>query len=400
MTAYPPLWSPEVEARIRAEARNLDPQKVPEHVQMCVRCVVTNQRPRITFDASGVCSACRYWERKRNGIDWVARERELVALLDRHRRTSGYDVIVPASGGKDSSMVAHKLATEFGMHVLATKWAPFIYTDIGRRNWEAFGQHIDCIEARPAGLQHRKLARLALEYLGDPFEPFVFGQLAFPMRLAYDMGIGLVFGGENGDLEYTGHGDPNKSSWDIEDWDRVYLKGAGVTRLLDIGREVGAFTDDEARGLSDFYYIPDAPGVEYHHWGFYRNWSPTENFFYASDNTGFQPDDGRSEGTYTRAASLDDRLDAHHYFFGWLKYGIGRCTSDAAQEVRDGRRTRDEALALVGRYDGEVPQRHHAEVMDYLGLDQEQYGQIVRRFAEAPIGSAPRYQKPGPHQNA
>src|SRR3990172_2350189 len=98
---YPPLWSAVVEARIRAEACNLDPQKVPDQVQMCVKCVMTNQRPRITFDAEGVCSACRYWERKASGIDWKVREKELRALFVKNRRVAAYDVIVPASGGKD-----------------------------------------------------------------------------------------------------------------------------------------------------------------------------------------------------------------------------------------------------------------------------------------------------------
>jgi len=88
----------------------------------------------------------------------------------------------------------------------------------------------------------------------------------------------------------------------------------------------------------------------------------------------------RSEGTYSRFASLDDRLDGDHYWFGWLKHGIGRCTSDAAQQIRAGDITREEGLALVARYDGEFPRKYWQERLDYLGLDDEQYFRIAERF--------------------
>ena len=68
-----------------------------------------------------------------------------------------------------------------------------MYTDIGRRNWENFQQAgFDCLELFPEGLTHRRLARLCFEYLGDPFQPFAYGQLAFPMKMAERYGIGLV----------------------------------------------------------------------------------------------------------------------------------------------------------------------------------------------------------------
>ena len=72
--------------------------------------MISNQRPRITFDVNGVCSACSFAEMKQNQFDWDVREQELVALCNRHRKGNGeYDVIVPCSGGKDGSFVAHQL---------------------------------------------------------------------------------------------------------------------------------------------------------------------------------------------------------------------------------------------------------------------------------------------------
>ena len=380
------LWNPGVEARIRAEAHSLDEQIVPKEVKFCIRCVVSNQRPRIVFNEEGVCSACLYAERKKTSIDWLSRESELRTLLDKHRRPSGYDVIVPCSGGKDSSFVAHTLKHEYGMNPLCVKFAPFIYTDIGRKNFESFVQSgFDCLVAWPNGLIHRKLARLAFEYLGDPFQPFVFGQLCYPVQMSRRFGIPLIFGGENAESEYGG--DPsadNKHGWDYADWERIYLKGAGVDKLINLGIELGAISQSEVREISEFYKLPkmELTNIPEYHWlGYYKKWHPMENFYFSAEHTGFQPNTERSEGTYSKLASLDDKMDGLHYKWSHVKFGIGRATSDAAQQIRAGDITREEGLALVKRFDGEKPTRYLAECLDYLGLDEKQLEVLEKRFS-------------------
>lgn len=114
--------------------------------------------------------------------------------------------------------------------------------------------------------------------------------------------------------------------------------------------------------------------IERHFFGYYRKWVPQENFYYASEHTGFKPNaDGRSEGTYSKYASLDDRFDGFHYYFMLLKFGFGRATSDAAHEVRDGHLTREEAVALVRRFDAEKPKKHFQQFLDYCGITEQQY---------------------------
>lgn len=379
-----PIWSDEVERRIQEQAHSLDRQERPSEVKHCKTCVVSNQRPRIVIDEEGICSACRFAERKRSEIDWAARERELVKLLDQYRRPSGFDVVVPVSGGKDSSFVAHQLKHEYGMTPLCVKFAPFLYTDIGRKNFEAFVQSgFDVIEARPNTQTHRKLSRIAFEYYGDAFQPFVYGQLALPMTIANRYGIGLVFYGENGEAEYGGDQSANdKPCWSFDDWDRVYTKGAGVNRLFEIGQKVGAFDGSEDTGI---YKLPPRDflvqrNTQFQWMGYYKRWHPQANYYYAVENCGFEPNAERSEGTYSKYASLDDKLDGFHYFMAYVKFGLGRATSDAAHEVRDGDRDLEEARALVARYDGEFPKRYFVEFKDYLGLTDEQFWRVVERF--------------------
>lgn len=377
---YPKLWPDEVERRIRKEARNLDPQTTPDEVVMCTKCVVTNQRPRIVFDEEGVCSACRYAERKRNEIDWDERKRELEELLDFNVWTP-YDVVVPCSGGKDSAFVATTLR-DMQMRPLCATWAPHIYTDIGWRNYQSFiHSGFDVVQAQPNGLLHRKLARLAFEFYGDPFQPFVYGQLAWPINLAQQNDINLVFFGENGEAEYGGDPAANdKPCWNDAEWERVYLKGADVTRLLKLGVELGAIHPDEAACACPYYQLPDIRTADFHWLGYYLPWHPQANYYHAAEHTGFEANEERSEGTYSKYASLDDKLDGLHYFMAYAKFGIGRCTSDAAHEVRDGDLERDEALALVERYDGEFPTRYLPECLDYLGMDRAYLDDVIERF--------------------
>ena len=282
-------------------------------------------------------------------------------------------------------MVAHRLKHEHGMHPLCVTWAPFAYTDIGWQNFQAFVHSgFDVITAFPNGLIHRRLARLAFEYKGDAWEPFAYGQLMYPMHMAVRFGIGLVMGGENGET-YGGDSAANdKPCWDYQDWERVYLKGSGVARLVQIGRDLGVFSDADLRDISGFYSMPsrEALGETQYNWlGYYIPWHPQSSYYYAQANTGFEANpDGRSEGTYSKYASLDDRHDGFHFFLAHAKFGIGRATSDAAHEVRDGDRTREEAVALVKRYDGEFPAKHYDEFKAYLGIDDEQFWRVVSRY--------------------
>ena len=361
----------------------------PKEVAYCKKCVISNQRPRITFDKEGVCSPCHFAERKKNEIDWKSREKELVDLLDRHRSSDGsYDVIVPGSGGKDSSSVAYKLKHKYGMHPLTVTWAPFIYTDIGFENFYSFiHSGFDNITCWPNGINHRKLARLSFDLLGDPFQPFVYGQVNYPFQIATKFNIKLVFYGENGEAEYGGSTKSNDKpcfSWD--DFAEVYMMGSKIDNLMDRGIELGVFSEEEKNEISAFYRLPSieelkAKDIAFHWFSYYQRWIPQENYYFAHEHTNLKANpEGRSEGTYSKYASLDDKTDGFHYYLAFLKFGIGRATSDAAHEIRDGHINREEALALVKRYDGEFPKRHFQEFLSYLDISEENFRRVIDSY--------------------
>lgn len=351
-----------------------------EKVFYCKRCVVSNQRPRIVFDKERICNACRYAERKGNSIDWKQRERELKILLDHHRRKNGeYDVIVPSSGGKDSGFVAHLLKYKYGMNPLTVTWAPHIHTDIGWKNFQSFIEAgFDNILGTPNGKIHRMLTKLAFEYLGDPFQPFIYGQKAFPMQTAVRYNIPLIMYGENGEAEYGGdRKNENRPTHDLcGDLQNHFFSGIGPlqwTKWIE-SRDLKVYMPPNLDLLNKI-------GVEAHYMGYYKKWIPQEIYYYASTNTGFQANpDGRTEGTYSKYASLDDQLDGFHYYMAFIKFGIGRATSDAAHEIRDGHITRDEGVALVRRFDGEFPNKYFKIFLEYTGISEKKFWEIVDRF--------------------
>ena len=85
----------------------------------------------------------------------------------------------------------------------------------------------------------------------------------------------------------------------------------------------------------------DRAGIQMHWFSFYKKWIPQENYYYAVENTGFETNPERSEGTYTKYASIDDKTDGFHFWLGYLKFGMGRTTRDASMEIRSNHITRE-----------------------------------------------------------
>lgn len=359
---------------------------LPEKIQFCKRCVMSNQRPRISFDENGICSACNFSDYKEKTVNWSAREKELTDLLNKYRRNDGqYDVIVPSSGGKDSAFVAHMLKFKYGMNPLTVTWAPHLYTEIGFENHQ---NHIHIgnlanILVAPPGHTHRKLTKLAFEHLGDPFLPFIYGQNNMPLQMAEKFGIPLIFYGENSEVEYGGN--MSDAFVPTRDWrhknTNILMSGMPPETFL----EHGISNNDLQPYLPPSNENLEKMGLEIHYFGYYYKWVPQENYYYCVENTGFKANKERSEGTYSKYASLDDKIDGFHYYLMFIKFGIGRATSDAAHEVRDGHLTREEAVALVGRFDGEFPKKYYELFLDYAGITEQEFNDVVNSWRPAHV---------------
>lgn len=369
---------------------------LPEKVIYCKRCVESNQRmigsiqyadtkdsqrETTVFNKEGVCAACLYFDQKKK-INWDEREQELQDLCSRFRRKDGsYDVLVPGSGGKDSTFAAHVLKYKYRMNPLTVTWAPHMYTDIGWKNFQAWiHAGFDNILFTPNARVHAKLTRLAFENLLHPFQPFIVGQTYLPPKVAVEKNIQLIFYADSAAERGLG----KKFKMDGNRFDTHFYYNVEDSQKRIAGflpeelAEYGIFQHDLAPYWSLEREVLEKSGIEIHLLPYYINYDPQKMYYYSIEHGGFQPNpDGRSEGTYTKYSSLDDKVDGFHYFTWFIKTGRARATEDAALEIRNGHITREEGVALVRRFDGEFPKKYFKDFLDYTGLTEERFWELI-----------------------
>ena len=220
----------------------------------------------------------------------------------------------------------------------------------------------------------KKLTYLSFKHLGDPFQPFIYGQTNFPLQMAVRYGVSLVMYGENGEVEYGGDmKNAYRPTRDVEDHDKHYFSGLPPEFWL----EHGVSLADLYPFMAPKFEAIKKNETEIHFFGYYKLWDPQENYYYAQEHTGFTANSERTEGTYSKYASLDDEIDSFHYYLAYIKFGIGRATSDTAHEIRDGKISREEGIALVRRYDHEAPKKYRKEFLEFCSLTESECQEIV-----------------------
>tara|TARA_B110000261_G_C13091403_1_gene360051 strand:+ start:2039 stop:3244 length:1206 start_codon:yes stop_codon:yes gene_type:complete len=369
---------------------------LPDKIEYCQSCTYSNQRPSSSVELknknndkkdlinfkNGTCDSCKFSLIKENEIDWKNREQELLTLLDKHRSKDGsYDCIVPGSGGKDSVFASHILKKKYNMNPLTVTWAPHMYTDIGHKNFISWiDTGIDNILYTPNGDVHRKLTKLAFQNICHPFQAFIIGQKQIGPRMADKFNIPLIFYGDNPAEHGNNIEDNFKPQMDLEfytgekDYDKITLGGVSAKDLI----------NQNILNIKDLNpYLPTSKetcvskNIQVHYLSYYLRWDPQECYYYAVNNANFVPNPSRTEGSYSKYSSLDDKLDCLHYYTTYIKYGIGRATYDSSQEIRNKKITRDEGVALVKKYDGEKPSLYLDECLEYLDMNKDEFWSII-----------------------
>ena len=384
---------------------------LPREVKFCKICNISNQQPMssneyshgksstkktMDFDQNGICHACSFNQLKSNGeIDWIERELELQELCNKYRKNDGtYDCIIGGSGGKDSAMQSHLLKYKYNMNPLTVTWSPHLYTPIGWQNFQNW-LHIggfDNFLYTPNGKMHRLLTKNATINLLHPFQPFILGQKTFVSKMAAQFNIPLIFYGEMPG-EYgenishkTSSYASKKTSVESEGYSLDYVGNKDQRDLLLGGKAIGEYLDEGVK-LSDLKsYIPfdasvlEEKGISFRYLGYYIKWVPQDAYYYAVEHTGFEANPDRTEGTYSKYNSLDDKVDGFFYYTRWIKFGVGRAMMDSAQEIRNNHITTEEGQALIARFEGEYPAKYEKDFLDYIGLTREEFFALCDQF--------------------
>jgi N-acetyl sugar amidotransferase len=354
------------------------PLKDVRQVRFCKRCLMPDSRPRIFFDEDGVCNACRNADEKKT-IDWKARKDEFLRLVEPYRSKNGeWDCVVPWSGGKDSSSIAHRLKFELGLNPLLVTFSPMIPNAVGQHNVEEMVRAgFDHIMFRPNQKVHRILAKRFFVERGNPKVAWDAGVNVVPVKEALNNKIRLVFYAEHGESEYGGRV-LSEESRRLRDFTEVIEHQIGDDPRNWV---MDGVTEND---LNPYVYPPvtdlTSVGVKALYFAYYFKWSMYENFQYMKDKIDFKRHPkGRTPGTFTDFDSLDDKMDDLYYYMQFIKFGFGRTVRDTSRFIQNDHMTRDEALDLARKYDGEFPEQNLDEVLEYLDITKDEFIAIVDR---------------------
>lgn len=347
-------------------------------LRWCSQCLAMSTRPRISFDARGFCNAC-VWAEKKQNLDWSSRISLLEAILDDHRRTDGsFDCVVPVSGGKDGSYVAHTLKSRWGMNPLSVTIKPPLPTILGEENLQAFiSSGFPNISISPDPDAMRALNKRGFIEMGFPYYGWLVSITAAPVEIAARFEIDLLFYGEDGEVEYGGSTETDSDpEIRIEYMKRVYLE-AGYEKVT-------SAADLDPRQLQFFSFpseeITGRGSLKRFNWSYFENWDPYRNYLVAKEFCGLQESEETNPGTFTNFAQNDQFLYALHTYVMYLKFGFGRANQDACIEVRRGAMTREQAVELVRIYDGQYPEEHEERYLDYFEMTADEFHSVLNRW--------------------
>lgn len=350
----------------------------------CSTCLNMSTRPRIEFDDQGSCNACQWTEEKKL-LDWEPRQVELRSLLDKYRSPdgSGFDCVVPVSGGKDGSYVAYTLKHKYGMNPLAVTIRPALSLELGDENLTNFiNSGFNHIHISPDPRVMQKLNKLGFIEKGFPYYGWLIAIKTAVIQTAMNFKIPLIFYGEDGEVEYGGSPESEKSSlYDIEYMKRVYFEG-GYDKVFNAVLAQGDITEGDLA----FWKFPTEKQVKSHdlaftHWSYYEAWDSYRNYVVAKEHCGLKEKEEGTAGTFTNFAQNDQALYSLHAYLMYLKFGFGRATQDAGIEIRRGAMTRDQALNLVMAYDNQYPHDFIDLYLDYYEMSKAEFDAVLDGYA-------------------
>ena len=152
------------------------------------------------------------------------------------------------------------------------------------------------------------------------------------------------------------------------------------------GKKVGDYLEEGIPLVELKNYLPidsqhlKDKEIDFYYLGYFLRWVPQEAYYYAVDNTGFKANPVRTEGTYSKYNSLDDKIDGMFYYTRYIKFGVGRTMMDSAQEIRNKHLTKDEGIALMKRFEGEYPARYEKDFLEYVSMSKQEFSDLCDEF--------------------
>ena len=341
-----------------------------DSMRYCTRCGMPSSEEFHTLDELGICLTCQSQEQKMH-MNWTEREQTFRDILERYRGKGDYDCMVTISGGKDSAWQLHMIKNVYGLKPLAVTFNQNWQTEVGRRNleWCLETFDVDHLMFTPSRSLINRIARRSLEVIGDSCWHCHMGVGAFPWHVAVKFNIPLMVFGES-----VAENSCKATYEEILEFDPEYfIKVSAKVPADEFACEYLPLRDLAVFQLPSFEDIK-SKGVIAVHMGNYMFWDGERQAEILRERYGWSED--IVEGTFKRYKSVECIMPGVHDFAKFLKRGYGRGTDFAAQDLRAGLLTREEANQLVREFDPAEP-----DVLDYYleitGYSREEFYEIM-----------------------
>lgn len=353
-------------------------------MKYCQRCLQPDTRPNTHFTERGICPACDYFERLQH-VDWQERYEILEDLLAGFPRRPGqhFDCIIGVSGGKDSTRQALWVRDKLGLNPLLAclSYPPEQVTQRGVDNVSNLIElGFDLVLSAPAPGTWRRLMRESFLKFTNWARSTELALFSSVPQLAIRYGIPLILWGENpglqlGDLKTLG-----RTGYDGNNLRYMNtLSGAALDWMLEAGVEPKDLIPYRYPTPEEF----DAHGLQIVYLGwFLGDWSLVNNGMYsAAAGLHVREDKVENTGDLIGVTSLDEDWVTLNQMIKYYKFGFGRVTDYVNEEIRLGRLTRNDGIALVERYDHACSDDYIASFSDYIGVAVEDFWDQVRASA-------------------
>jgi N-acetyl sugar amidotransferase len=338
-------------------------------ITFCKRCLYSTAHPLgLTLDDEGVCSGCRIHEEK-DTLDWNHRWAKLKEIVKPYRLkdSNTYDCIVPVSGAQDSYFIVHTIKKRLGLNPLLVTYNKYFNTPLGIKNLANLRIKLNCDILFQNINPHtvRKITKTTLRQFGSIYWPILAGQTVFPVQTAVRYKVPLIIWGAHQGLEQVGmfshEHEVEMSRRYRKDHD---LMGYEADNLLSI------FDNLSKDDIWQYRYPDDdklnAIGVRGIYLGNYVRWDPK-----AQHEQMINLYDYRT-ANFNRTFDSYDYVDCFNYMglhdlLKLYKSGYSKVTDHASREIRHGRLSRDDALALVKHYEHQ-PVKYIEQFCEWLGI--------------------------------
>jgi N-acetyl sugar amidotransferase len=362
--------------------------------KFCKRCLYTTAHPLgLTLDHEGICSGCRVHEEK-DKLDWPERWEKLESLVKPYRSQDGnnYDCIIPVTGGQDSYYIVYLAKVRLGLNPLLVTYNKYFNTPLGIRNLANLRIRFNCdiLYQNVNPISVKNITRSTLREFGSIYWPILAGQTVFPVQTAVRYKIPLIIWGAHQGLEQVGM---FSHEHEVE-MTRRYRKdhdlmGYEADDLLSI------FDTLKEEDIWQYRYPDDSDlnkiGVRGIYLGNYVRWDPK------AQHEQMIRDYDYHTSSFSRTFDCYDYVDCFNYMnlhdqLKLYKHGFSKVTDHACREIRHGRLTREEGIALVRRHEL-APVEYLQLFLDWLGITQRSLQFIMDQHRNPKFWNQPEFGK-------